>query len=90
MIAQFGMPGHIELLIIGMVGLALVGVPLIIVIVVLSANRRQQQSTECPKCGEMLPPPSFVHTVVRSKEATNYPARPFGRNQFGYRISSQE
>jgi len=57
MFAFFGLPGHIELLIIiGM--LASVGTPLLIVVVVLAVNRRQRPSTSCPQCGEMMSPQS--------------------------------
>lgn len=40
MLAAFGMPGHIELLLIGMICLMMIGVPLVIVMVVLWLNRR--------------------------------------------------
>ncbi|MDP6469071.1 MAG: zinc ribbon domain-containing protein [Pirellulaceae bacterium] len=59
MFAFFGMPGYIELLIIGMLGLVLVGAPLFVVVIVLLANRGQQQTTECPKCGKVSPQSGF-------------------------------
>ena len=59
MFAAFGMPGHLELLILALLGLFFVGVPVLIVVIVLAANRRRQQSTECPKCGKMSPPSDF-------------------------------
>jgi len=51
--------GMIELLILCLIGLALVGIPLIVVIVVLSTSRRHQQSVACPKCGKLSPRTSF-------------------------------
>lgn len=58
MVAMFQL-GMIELLILCLLGLVFVGVPLIVVVIVLSANRRQQQPTECPKCGKMSPSSDF-------------------------------
>ena len=47
------MPGHLELLILGLLCGLFVLVPLIVVLVVLSLNRGQRASTAqpCPKCG---------------------------------------
>ena len=39
MLAMFGMPGHLELSIIGMVCLMMIGVPVIVIAVVLYANK---------------------------------------------------
>ena len=48
-----GMPGHLELLIIGLVCGSSVLLPLIIVVIVLAVNRRQQTSARpCPQCGQ--------------------------------------
>ena len=55
MFAFFGMPGYIELLIIGTVFV----VPVIVVAIVISTNRSQQQFMKCPKCGLMSPPSNF-------------------------------
>jgi len=62
------MPGFLELLIIGLIGLVCLGVPVIIIVaVVVSSNRRQQQSTKCPNCGELLPPSNFcAHCGAKS------------------------
>ena len=57
MSAGFGMPGIAELLIIGVV--LVVGVPLIALVAVVAANRGQQQTAECPKCGAISPRSNF-------------------------------
>ena len=64
--------GILELLIIGVFGLACVGIPLIVV-VSLIANRKQRQVqvTECPKCGKVAPPSNFCpHCGAKSIEAS--------------------
>ena len=52
MLAMFGI-GMQELLIIGMLGLVMVGVPVIIIAVVLLGNRKgvQNAAKPCSKCG---------------------------------------
>ncbi|MDA1055822.1 MAG: hypothetical protein O3C40_35985 [Planctomycetota bacterium] len=42
MLAMFGMPGHLELLILGLLCLMMVGVPTIIVAVVLWINQKNR------------------------------------------------
>ena len=57
MLAVFGMPGSLELLIIGMLCLMAVGVPLLIIVVVMSLNRSGggRPAKPCPKCGMLAP-----------------------------------
>ena len=42
MLAAFGMPGHIELLIIGLICLMMVGIPVVIIAVVLLIIRKHR------------------------------------------------
>lgn len=59
MLAMFGL-GQYEL-IIGMLCLVMVGVPVIIIAVVLSVNRKgvQNAAKPCPKCGMLAPEHGF-------------------------------
>ena len=56
MLGFFGV-GIMELLIIGMLGLMIIGVPVIIIAVVLLVNRKgvQNEAKPCPKCGMLAP-----------------------------------
>lgn len=61
MLAMFGMPGHLELLIIGLIGSMVIGVPIIIVFIAMWVSRSGLQSSPkpCPKCGMLAPEHGF-------------------------------
>ncbi|HJN13073.1 MAG TPA: hypothetical protein QF564_30635 [Pirellulaceae bacterium] len=52
------MISSVVLLILGVLGLLLV-IVVVGLVVALLANRGQQQTAECPKCGAMSPPSNF-------------------------------
>lgn len=58
--STMGMPGIFELVIVGVLGLACVGIP-VILLVMLVSNRRQHQVqvTECHECGKVSPTSDF-------------------------------
>ena len=56
---MFVTPGWMEMLIVGLVGLFLLGVPIVVVIIVLVANRSKTAATPCPKCGKPTPQLNF-------------------------------
>ncbi len=57
MLAMFGMPGPLEMLIMGLLCLMMVGVPVIIIAVVLLVNRKSNPhaAKPCSKCGMLAP-----------------------------------
>ena len=57
MLAWFGMPGHLELLILGFLCLTFIGVPIGIVIgVIVWSRHRDAHLPQCPDCGRRVSP----------------------------------
>ena len=59
MLAAFGMPGHLELIILGLLCLFTIGVPVLVVVVLqLTKGKRatRQSAIPCPHCGMLAEP----------------------------------